>query len=324
VRTSWTLLVLVALALSGCGAKPSAPTASDTPAITGGPAMAQGLPPPTWALGDYWTMDSPQGGTFSHVVSKDNGDDWILDTDEPNLAFFNARSDISFLGKVRKSDLAGSQGSTRVEFLQFPLAEHMNWTTTWDGQPTLIHVLSVQDGKATMKAMRATSNVAYADYTYDSKVGYFTHFGFYDAAGKAISFEWTLRQSGHGFSGNLLRWTLNEVVNITGAIPTGASSTTFTVPAGLTDLWIQATLDCTAGAVVIDVGAATGPTNDRGYSINAQCPVQDQSGYSISAPAADENWGAIATGAPGTTTGTIDLHLYERTLVTFTVGQAPA
>src|SRR5690349_2278920 len=119
------LLPLLLLALAGCAGS-DAPAADEADGGDGLP-MEHGahgsadagthLLVPEWAVGDFWTMSSPQGGTFTYAVSADAGADWVMDTDNLDNAFFDARGDISFLGKVRKLDLAGSQGTTRVEFL---------------------------------------------------------------------------------------------------------------------------------------------------------------------------------------------------------------
>lgn len=321
------VLALACLLLAGCsggrpsgGAGPSSSTSPGTGPHTGHDAMRH-LLAPAWQLGDWWTLESPQGGTFTHAVSKDAGDDWVVDTDNADIAFFDARNDISFLGKVRKSDLAGSQGDKRVEFLRFPLQPGLNWTTTWDGQPTAIHVVDVKDGKATLSAARA-NGTRYADYTYSDQARYFSRFAFYDAAGASVAYEWTLRSSGPAFSGTLVRWTLTPLYGVSGPIPTDEQAS-FTVQPGFGDLWIQGDLECGAGAVVLAVGPPTGPGEMRGYSENGACPLADHSAYAIAAPAAAEQWGAFLSSAP-TTAGTFDLQVIGRVQLQFKAGEAPA
>jgi hypothetical protein len=314
------------LLLAGCSGDPAS-EAGPTPSPGAGPHGAHDdgthLLLPEWQVGDHWTLSSPQGGVFTHAVSGESGDDWVMDTDNPDTAFFDAQGDISFLGKVRKSDLAGSQGTTRVEFLRFPLQSGMSWSTTWDGAPTMIHVGEVADGEADLMAMRA-DGTTYAEYTYSDKAGYFSRFAFYDPAGTAIGFEWSLQASGASFGGQLVRWTLDELFTASGTIPsTGAAQTTFAVEPGYTDLWVAATIDCTAGALVVAFGPPDGPAHNRGYSANGQCPLVAHDAYSVSAPPQSEQWGYVMTAPPTVTTGTIDLHLYGRTLSQFAVGQAP-
>jgi hypothetical protein len=320
----WAALALTCLLLSGCSGGPkgggSASETSTAGGAHGGHDAAEHLLAPEWRLGDSWTMDSPQGGTFTHAVSKDAGDDWVVDTDDADNAFFDARGDISFLGKVRKSDLAGSQGDQRVEFLRFPLTAGLNWTTTWDGNPTMVHVVGVKDGKASLMAMRA-DGTKYAEYTYSDSARYFSHFAFYDPKGESVGYEWTLRSSGP-FAGTLVRWTLATLFERHGAIQS-EDSRTFPVPAGFGDVWVQADLDCSTGAVVIAAGPPTGPVEDRGYAAQGPCPLTDHAAYALAAPTSDEMWGASVTAAP-TTAGTLDLQLLGRTQVQFKVGEAPA
>jgi hypothetical protein len=323
---AWATLALSCLLLAGCSGGspggPAAPSPSTSAAggLHGGHDASEHLLAPVWALGDSWTMESPQGGTFAHVVSKDAGDDWIVDTDNADTAFYDAQGDISFLGKVRKSDLAGSQGDTRVEFLRFPLQAGLNWTTTWDGEPMAIHVLAVQDGKATLMAMHA-SGARYADYTYSAKDRYFSHFAFYDARGEQVAYEWTLRSAGP-FAGTLVRWTLTPLFAVSGPITTSQGQS-FTVHPGFGDIWVQSALDCVSGAVAVAVGPPTGPSEMRGYSVQGPCPLSDHSAYAMAAPESDETWGAFVGSAP-TTTGTLDLQVVGRVKVEFRPGEAPA
>lgn len=317
--------LLAAAVLAGCSGAPDTEPAgrSTGPGAHGMHEAATHILGPEWQVGDYWTLESPQqdSGPFTHVVSGESGDDWLMDTDSPVIAYFDARFDISLLGKVRKSDLAGSQGSTRVEFLKFPLSTGLNWTTTWDGETMRVHAVDVKDGKALLQATRANGTL-YADYTYDSKVGYFSQFRFYLPDGVSPQFEWTLRQSGSGFAAPLMRWTLETLFSTTGPIPSGSLGSFFVEPV-YTDIWIDSRLDCLTGAVALAVGPFTGPAEDRGYSATGPCPIQAQDAYAIASPAQAEQWGAALTTAP-TTSGTLDLAVFGRTAVQFNAGQAPA
>lgn len=325
MRAPAALLLLLAAGLAGCSgdggpAGEGAPSGDPVPGVH---EAAAGLLAPEWEVGDFWTLQSPQqaSGPFTHVVSADQGDDWVVDTDSRETAYFDARFDISFLGKVRKSDLAGSQGSTRVEFLRFPLTQHMNWTTTWDGEPMALHAADVRDGRATVQARRADGTL-YAEYVYDARAGYFSRFTFYAPDGTTVGFEWTLSGSGSGHSGPLVRWTLDELFGSAGPLPTGESAT-FQVSPGFTDIWVDGFVECDLGAVAFAVGPPQGPAEERGYSAYGACPYAQTSQYSVPAPAAAEQWGSVLTSAPGSD-GTFELHIFGRTLVEFAAGQAPA
>lgn len=321
------LLAMAFVALAGCSGGEQDPATDDPAAgMPAGPhgAHAAGahLLAPVWELGDWWTLDSAQGGAFTHAVSADGGDDWVVDTDSPDIAFFDAQTDISFLGNVRKADLAGSQGSTRVEFLRFPLQPDQSWTTTWDGESITVRTADVRDGRADLVATRADGSM-YAEYSYSDQARYFTRFAFYDPTGSEVGFEWRLSQSGGSFAGTLVRWQLETLFETHGAIPT-AHASMFPVRAGYTDVWIAAALDCTAGAVTLALGPPTGPAEDRGYSEQGPCPLAEADGYPLAAPTAAEQWGALLSGVPGATTGTLDLVAYGRTAAEFRVGEAPS
>src|SRR5437868_1566344 len=103
----WPALLTVLL-LSGCAG--SGPTSSTTTAATA-PA-ATGLAVPVLHVGDWWNFTSPTGA-LSYVVSGESATEYTFDTDSSSLAFFNAQSDVSTLGPIRKADLAGSQGDGR-------------------------------------------------------------------------------------------------------------------------------------------------------------------------------------------------------------------
>lgn len=325
MRALLALLLLLGTGLAGCsdGGSPGdgGPATGDGGAGTG-PAVAE-IAAPEWQVGDFWTLESPQqeSGPFTHVVSGDAGDDWVVDTDSRDTAYFDARFDISFLGKVRKSDLAGSQGSARVEFLRFPLRQDLNWTTTWDGEAMALHAADVRDGRATIQARRADGTL-YADYTYDSRAGYFSRFAFYAPDGTTVGFEWALRTSGSGHSGPLVRWTLDELFASAGPLPTGESST-FQVAPGYTDIWVDGLVECSAGALFFAIGPPQGPAEERGYSAYGACPYTQTSQYSVPAPAAAEQWGAVLTSAPSSA-GTFHVGIFGRTLTEFTAGDAPS
>lgn len=306
--------------LAGCAATPAADDAGAHDAHDG-TAVANVINAPQWEIGDWWTWSSMEGTMRTHAVSGESAGDWVVDTDDADFAFFNARSDISMMGKIRKSDLAGSQGADRVEFFRFPMQAHMNWTTTWDGAMTHIHVAEVADGVASIEAARH-DGTNYADYTYDSKTENFGAVAFYNADGTEIAYESRVTASGSKFTGALVRWDLDVVVDLHGAIPTN-QALQYTVPATVTDVYIAGSVDCVNGAIFVATGPPQGPAQERGYSVVGNCPLQDQDEYVASvAPAQDETWGLIATSAP-TTAGTLDLTVWLRTRLEFEAGNAP-
>jgi hypothetical protein len=328
VRAFLPLLLLLAASLAGCsdgGGGDDDPGMGGTGGAAGhgahgGSDSATHLLAPTWEVGQWWTWTSEQAAApFTYVVSKDAGQDWILDTDSPDIAFFNAQSDISLLGQVRKADLAGSQGTQRVEFFQFPLTAQKNWTATWDGLPVTIQVDSVANGVAELSATHE-NGTPYASYSYDAKTGYFRDTTFYAADGVTVAFAATVTASGKAFSGDLVRWTLETLFEKHG---TWAPSTaTSNVGPGYTDVWLSVAISCTTGAFTLNFGPLTGPAEERGLSANGPCPQEFADSYVVSAPTQAELWGYQEAAAP-TTDGTRDVLALLRTQATFKAGEAP-
>lgn len=324
MRALVPVLVLLAASLAGCSGGGDdgggdAGGGTHAPGGHGAHDSATHLLAPTWEVGQWWKLESEQAAApFTHVVSGEAGADWVMDTDSPDIAFFNARSDISFLGDVRKADLAGSQGAQRVEFFQFPLTLHKNWTTSWDGLPIEIHVVSVEAGKARLEA-RHENGTPYADYTYDDKTGYFGEYTFYAPDGETAAFAAKVTSSGKGFSGDLVRWTLAVLYEASG--PMAPAARTFDVDAGFTDVWASVALACDTGAITFNFGPATGPVEQRGFSVNDPCPFSLQEQLTLAAPSQQEAWG-IQQGATPTTQATLDLVILLRTQTLFKPGAA--
>lgn len=320
------LLVLLTASLAGCsdgGKGDDAGSGGTGVGAHGAHDAATHLLAPTWEVGQWWKLESEQSsGPFTHVVSGESGDDWILDTDSPDIAFFNARSDISFLGKVRKSDLAGSQGAQRVEFFQFPLTQGKNWTTSWDGVAIDIHVAAVESGKARLEARHA-NGTPYADYTYDEKTGYFGEYSFYAPDGVTVGFAAKVASAGKAFSGDLVRWEFAVLYEQSG--PMNPAGRTLDVDGGFTDVWASVALTCDTGAVTLNFGPLQGlvEAGGRGFSVNEQCPLAVNEQITIAVGTEEEVWG-MQQGATPTTQATLELIILLRTQTLFKAGAAPA
>ncbi len=322
-------LLVLALALAGCSGGGSDSGPGDP---TGGSPASHGahgaddpathIVAPNWTVGQWWTLSSDQAAApFTHVVSADGGADWTVDTDSQDIAFFDARFDISFLGKVRKADLAGSQGNERVKFFDFPLTEGKNWTTKWDGLEMKVRAVSVAGGVAKLEA-RLANGTLYADYTYDAAKGYFRDYAFYGPDGATVGFAAKLTASGTGFSGDLVRWSL-EVPFETHAFAPGLLTFDVGGP-GLTDVYIEVGFTCSQGAFSIAIGPPTGPAENRGYAASGPCPQTLSDASTLPVPAAVERWGASLAPPPGDPAGAMDITVFERTLATFKAGSPPA
>jgi hypothetical protein len=247
-----------------------------------------------------------------------------MGTDSAGLAFFDARFDVSTLGAIRKSDLAGSQGQTRVAFFHWPLRDGLNWTTTWDAAPVTIKAKQTGAGQFGMTATRANGTV-YATYGYDNKTGWLTEVDFKDSQGKS-AFGYRLQASGHKFAGTTKRWDLVTVATLSGDLAAPPSQPgTYEVPLTATDVYVSASVSCTQG--VVNVGTSPFPfatgiagLEPRGGGAGAQpCPGVSAFNGSAGAPKAPpqggptETWGYSVTASPGAV-GTYSLLVLVRTL----------
>lgn len=238
-------LLLLATALAGCsdgdGEEHDGHAMGTDPGIA--PAEA-----PAWSLGDHWTYQDSLGSTYSLVVAEDAGGDWVLLPNDKQLARFDAQFDISFVGNIRKADLAGDQGGTRIQFFDFPLHHGKTWTTQWDGENRHVAAEAMPDGTYHIIAHVAGNEQGdqHASYRYDPAVGFFTMLTFYDENG-TVGYEAELTDHGEAFSGTLVRY--GQAEDVAGFEIGGPSTAQGTFPtSGETgDLTLHAVLDCADG-----------------------------------------------------------------------------
>lgn len=323
------------LLLAGCSGPPAAAPSSTLPDGSVVAAGDKGVAAPEWAVGDWWNFTGPFGG-FDYVVSAADGDDYTIDTGARSLAWFDARNDISTMGPVRKSDLAGSQGQTRVQFFDFPLKDNKTWTMTLDeGQGGgELKVTAKRTGADTFQmTARFDNGTAYLSYTYSNKTKWFTEIDFKDGQGGS-AFKVALARHGKGFSGDLVRWDFTTVVEVEGDLATARPETMFYgVPVTATDVYVDVELHCTAGAAgagtapVPFVGSLAGTDNRGAGDPGAQCPLDVSfhgSAGPVQPPATGqvEQWGWDLVGGAGTT-GTYDFSIFVRTATPFKAGEVP-
>lgn len=99
-------------------------------------AAAIDVEAPEWSVGDAWGVQNYGFGDFACtlvVTSASSG--YTLSPTCEELAQADAVFDVSYVGAIRGSDLAGAQQGQPVQFFAFPLSDGKTWTTTWDGLP---------------------------------------------------------------------------------------------------------------------------------------------------------------------------------------------
>jgi hypothetical protein len=312
-------LCMVALAVSGCSSTggPSTASGSGATSTSLGKALA-GLQVPVLKVGDWWNYTATGIGALSYVVSGESGGDYVMDTDNGDLAFFNALFDVSTLGAIRKSDLAGSQndGKDRVEFFRWPMTDGKNWTTKWDNLPLAIKARQVGPERFQMTATRS-NGTTYATYTYDNRTRWFTGITFHDEKGDP-GFELKLQASGTAFPGTLKRWNIKGTLSGHNSGPVVGANSDFTVPDGSTDVQVSYTTVCGAGAFTIAVGPLGQGAQGTGYTNQGPCDGP----HTATVPATPGMWGIAYNCAAQACDQSYQV--YVRQLVTFGVGKAPA
>lgn len=299
----------------GADGEASGPMEAEGPG-TGDVDAVDGLQAPSWSIGDYWTFSTSQGRQDTWVVTGEDGADWIVDTTSRETAFFDARSDISFLGPIRKADLAGSQNDTRVEFYDWPLEEGKTWTTTWDQVEREITVEQVDETSAELVA-RQDGRVA-VEYTYDAEAGHFGAFTFLDANGTE-TFAAELEDAGANRTEPAVRWeleTIEDRAESFGAEPRSWGGS-FTVPENTTDIWLGFTVDCPSGAYSFGISRQE---TGEGYEETAQCP-SDSFVEEVIAEEPEGTWNYGMTAISPEEDGHYEVTILLRDLVEVAVGE---
>ncbi len=216
---SLVVLIIGALLFAGCADDgddvdpESGRSADGDNAIEGNEtqeAIATGQEPASWEVGYYWSYRTSFGEDFTLVVSEDRGDDWFLDTPDEDTAWADVREPISYLGEVRKDDLAGSQGAERVQYFDFPLEEGNEWTTQWDGVER--RVVTVEADESFRFEAYEEDRLAIA-YDYDPEVGWFTKVTFYEGEDEEESVSFEINDHQTAWTGEVIRWDAQNHVD---------------------------------------------------------------------------------------------------------------
>lgn len=271
-------LMFIVVALAGCS--------DDTPSDADAPESSGiSIPAPQWDIGHWWTFQTMNATgaqtTITAVVTGDEGGDWIVDTNDHQQALYDARTDVSYLGQVNKQTLAGSQGSDRVLFFDFPLELGKTWSANWDGARLNMEVMHIHDdGRAHIRAFEGSQQVI--DYEYDASVGFFAYVD-YLADGDSM-FRMDLTDSGDAYTGEVVRYTLFEPIEFEGVAGAPVEAP-FTLAEGVNELHVRTTLQCDAGGDAIvalqqpgedgqeDPFRAWQPVSQPEYQVGGQCPL---------------------------------------------------
>jgi hypothetical protein len=299
---TWLVAVLfTGIAFAGCTDSPDEETDGSGDGAMAGEAQTFQIELPEWGLGDYWVYDNSFIDDYALVVSEDNGATWTLDTDQPDLAFFHdAMGAISYLGDIRKSDLAGSQEDGPVKWLDFPLQDGKTWKATWDGSDFDMVSHVSEDGIAHIVA--SIGDLEVSQLVYDSSIGWFESIIFGDSeTGKEYG-RMDLKESGSNFDGELVRIdaVLADSNSYAGAEPGGSTVFDASGASDDADAYLTYSITCAAGAFEFGIGTAQGASNvgadaeaePQGRSIATVCPYGENfEGIIGTVPANGDQWG---------------------------------
>jgi hypothetical protein len=309
------LAVAVAILFAGC-TKPDGlplPESGDGgPADSDADPVLAGLQPPTWSTGHYWRYTSSLGIDFDFVVTQATGDDYILDTTIADNAWYHYLNEVSYIGAIRKSDLAGSQGTDRVRYFDFPLEKGKSWKTDWDGVERTITITAA--GKTFDFEAREGERLA-VSYTYDPAKGWFTKSTFHGDEGDETV---TLAEHRTGWTGEVHRWTAEGPLMVSTSGAVGSAAGSLPVAEGTTDILARVQWSCEGieGRYVLTLGLIPPTSTEDGIILVAQCEVLDEHLH-FEEPTPGDWQADVRFLAPegGETT----LHVWARTLHTLSV-----
>jgi hypothetical protein len=293
--------LFVATAFAGCSE--DAPGVGDP--LDGESMADRGLAVPTWAVGDYWVYETTFG-VWTLVVTEDSGADWIVDTTEADLSFFSAAfGEISYLGAVRKADLAGSQGSDRVQFMSFPLTDGKTWRTMWDQEEHTMVAARLDDARYEITG--SIGDDVRKRVVYNNATEWFESIVFFDATGTEFG-RMSLTTHGSGFTGEVVRVT-PQLIDERHFTATAAPYFTTYSWSGAedADAYIVYSSSCATGSFTFALGTVQALTNaaaelgvfeDQGFSEpGTVCPHGIQFSGTIGESPEIDTWGALFVSA---------------------------
>lgn len=267
MRPIWIILALASAQLAGClGEDGSVDTAAKGPerlsngaqivdeveqglaqlseAIANDPVNAS-APVPLWRVGDAWGVSSSGAGANEEhtvVVTGVSGTSYALATTSESTAGYDAVYDISWLGGIRTSDLAGSQQGGPVKFFDFPLTDGKTWTTTWDGlevtltakaNPAISTPMGTKPG---FDITGMAGDEVHASYDYVPALRWWSRLAF-----PTQGYEIRVTSTTANWTGTVVSATANEVLSIHPSGPsTYVPANPFTVSDGQS--WLLLTL----------------------------------------------------------------------------------
>lgn len=302
----WIPLMFMVLALAGCADEPDVPRIGEETKT-----FERQVDVPTWNVGDMWEYQTSGGGLIKLIVTSTEGGAYSLDTNDTNLAFFDDQFDISYIGPIGKEDLTGKQGTSLVQFFDFPLHDNKTWNAKWDG--AILDIVAHDLGNDRFHVIASKDGNMVNQYQYSNNTRFFDWISFTDGAGTE-QFRMDLVRAQQGWSGDAIR-VESEALEV---FAPGPNVKVFQMNAVDGDVFLQVGYGCTTGTYSIAVGPVESAGNivlasqgGDGYSDEGLCPATGQFGGVIADTATDGNWGIETLGLE-TLSGTLWLREFNR------------
>jgi hypothetical protein len=249
MHKAWLSLVVASgLLLAGC----IDPEKEGERALDERGAASESAAAPEWRIGQFWTYSIPEGQATLVVVGEEGGD-WIVATTDGEMAYYDALYDVSYLGAVRKSDLAGSQGGDRVQFFQFPLEDGKEWTTRWDGFS--LKVTATESAPGIYDLVGMDGNRKHVEYTYNAEKGFFQRATWFGGEGFD---DWGLEltASGQNFRGTIQSYRIGALHTFENGFGDSMAREVFEIDAGWNEIGLRGSMHCNddaAGQLLLGV-----------------------------------------------------------------------
>lgn len=96
------------------------------------------LPAPSWKVGDwfghhlFFGAEDTAGSHINTIIVAEGGNQWVLATDDVDVATWEAAWDFPMLGNLGKNDLSATAFGADWNIYKFPMADGDTWTSSID------------------------------------------------------------------------------------------------------------------------------------------------------------------------------------------------
>lgn len=303
-------LVVILTIVSGCSKAPAPPGPGTGTTDSEGGVGTPGGPddafaaPANWTVGQWRTYTEHLAAATNEitlVVTDANLNGYRLATTDRRQALYDAENDTSYIGEIDRFNLAGKQGTERVEYFKFPLVANATWSTRWDTATYDVRAIGNVSGAFELEA--SENGIPKVRYSYDAAAGFFGHIDFLDDGG-AVRYQLVLSSHGQNFTGTLVSATVERLHDyFNGASPAGNDAADVQVSADASELILRYGAECpTNGAWTVGIAPAMqDPAAPVQFNDHQQCPTTGERTRVFADPVAGQwEYGAAWTSAPKT------------------------